>query len=68
MLNVLDGPTCECQSITISRKLRSSDVIDILPDQSILRGEQEHQRSAGDLEPVLKTVRQWTTAVRTKHA
>ena len=45
MLNVVDEFTRACLSIRINRKLKSSDVIDVLSDLFILRGVPEHIRS-----------------------
>ena len=45
MLNVLDEFTRECLSIRVARKLRSTDVIDVLSELFILRGVPEHIRS-----------------------
>ena len=45
MLNVVDEFTRECLSIRINRKLKSSDVIDVLSELFILRGVPEHIRS-----------------------
>ena len=45
MLNVLDDFTRKCLSIRIARKLRSTDVIDVLSDLFIFRGVPEHIRS-----------------------
>jgi hypothetical protein len=44
MLNVVDEFTREWLSIRINRKLKSSDVIDVLSDLFILRGVPEHIR------------------------
>ncbi len=45
ILNVVDDFTRECLSIRINRKLKSSDVIDVLSDLFIIRGVPEHIRS-----------------------
>ena len=45
MLNVLDEFTLECLAIRVDRKLKSTDVIDVLSDLFILRGVPEHVRS-----------------------
>jgi len=54
MLNVVDEFTRECLSIRIKRKLKSSDVIDVLSDLFILRGVPEHIRSDNVLRAELK--------------
>ena len=45
MLNLIDEFTRECLVIRVSRKLSSTDVIDALSDQFILRGRPDHIRS-----------------------
>ena len=45
MLNLIDEFTHECLAIRVDRKLKSTDVIDLLSDQFILRGVPEHIRS-----------------------
>jgi len=63
MLNVIDEFTRECLAIRVDRKLRSSDVIDILSDLFIVRGVPGHIRSDNGPEFVAKAVREWITAV-----
>jgi len=64
MLNVIDEFTQECIAIRIDRKLKSTDVIDVLSDLFILRGVPGHIRSDNGPEFVAKAVREWITAVR----
>ena len=45
MLNLIDEFTRECLVIRIDRRLRSTDVIDVLSDQFTLRGVPDHIRS-----------------------
>jgi putative transposase len=45
MLNVIDEFTRECLTIRVDRKLKSTDVIDVLSDLFILRGVPGHIRS-----------------------
>ena len=45
MLNLIDEFTRECLAIRVDRKLNSTDVIDVLADQFILRGVPAHIRS-----------------------
>ena len=45
MLNVIDEFTRECIAIRVSRKLKATDVIDVLSDLFILRGIPGHFRS-----------------------
>ena len=68
MLNVVDEFTRECLSIRISRKLKSSDVIDVLSDLFILRGVPEHIRSDNGPEFVAKAVQDWIAAVGARTA
>ncbi len=68
MLNVLDEFTRECLSIRVARKLRSTDVIDVLSDLFILRGVPEHIRSDNGPEFVAKAVQDWITAVGARTA
>jgi putative transposase len=68
MLNVVDEFTRECLSIRINRKLKSSDVIDVLSDLFILRGVPGHIRSDNGLEFVAKAVQDWIAAVGAKTA
>ena len=63
MLNVLDEFTRECLVIRIARKLKSTDVIDVLTDLFILRGVPGHIRSDNGPEFIAKAVREWIAAV-----
>jgi putative transposase len=63
MLNVIDEFTRECLAIRIDRKLRSTDVIDVLSDLFILRGVPRHLRSDNGPEFIAKAVRDWIAAV-----
>lgn len=68
MLNVIDEFTRECIAIRIDRKLKSTDVIDVLSDLFILRGVPGHVRSDNGPEFVAKAVREWIAAVGGKTA
>ena len=68
MLNIVDEFTHECLAIRIDRKLKSTDVIDVLSDLFILRGVPEHIRSDNGPEFVAKAVRKWITAVGARTA
>lgn len=68
MLNVIDEFTRECLCIRVDRKLRSSDVIDVLSDLFILRGLPGHIRSDNGPEFIAKAVRKWIAAVGSKTA
>jgi transposase InsO family protein len=68
MLNLIDEFTHECLAIRVNRKLNSTDVIDVLSDQFILRGVPEHIRSDNGPEFVAKAVQDWIGAVGAKTA
>src|SRR3954468_13460415 len=68
MLNVIDEFTRECIAIRIGRKLRSTDVIDVLSDLFILRGAPDHVRSDNGPEFAAKAVREWIAAVGSQTA
>ena len=68
MLNVIDEFTHECLAIKIDRRLRSTDVIDVLSDLFILRGVPAHVRSDNGPEFVAKATRNWLGAVGAKAA
>ena len=63
MLTVIDEFTRECLAIRIDRKLKSTDVIDVLSDLFILRGVPAHVRSDNGPEFIAKAVREWIAAV-----
>ena len=66
MLNLIDELTRECLAIRINRKLQSTDVIDVLADQFILRGVPNHIRSDNGPEFVARAVRDWIADVGAK--
>ncbi|WP_166507207.1 IS3 family transposase [Frigidibacter mobilis] len=68
MLNLIDEFTRECLAIRIDRRLRSTDVIDVLSDLFILRGVPDHVRSDNGPEFVAKAVREWIAAVGARTA
>ena len=68
MLNVIDEFTRECLAIRVARKLKGTDVIDVLSDLFILRGVPGHVRSDNGPEFVAKAVQTWITAVGAKTA
>jgi putative transposase len=68
MLNVIDEFTHECLAIQVSRKLKATDVIDVLSDLFILRGVPRHIRSDNGPEFVAKAVQDWIAAVGAKTA
>ena len=68
MLNVIDEFTRECLAIRVSRRLNSTDVIDVLSDLFILRGIPGHIRSDNGPEFIAKSVRQWISSVGARTA
>ena len=68
MLNVIDEFTRECLAIRVDRRLRSTDVIDVLSDLFILRGVPGHVRSDNGPEFIAKAVREWIAAVGARTA
>ena len=68
MLNVIDEFTRECLAIRIDRKLKSTDVIDVLSDLFILRGVPGHIRSDNGPEFIAQAVRECIAAVGAKTA
>ena len=68
MLNVVDEFTHECLAIRVARKLKATDVIDVLSDLFILRGVPGHIRSDNGPEFVAQAVRDWISAVGSKTA
>ena len=68
MLNLIDEFTRECLAIRVDRKLNSTDVIDVLADQFILRGVPGHIRSDNGPEFIAKAVREWIAAVGARTA
>ena len=67
-LNIIDEFSRECLSITVKRKLNSTDVIDALTDLFILRGPPAFVRSDNGPEFVARDVRNWIEAVGAKTA
>ena len=65
---IIDEFTRECLAIRVDRKLNSTDVIDILSDQFILRGIPGHIRSDHGPEFIAKAVREWIAAVGARTA
>jgi putative transposase len=68
MLNVIDEFTHECLAIRVARKLKATDVIDVLSDLFILRGVPGHVRSDNGPEFVAEAVQAWITAVGARTA
>ncbi len=68
MLNVVDEFTHECLTIRVARKLKATDVVDVLSDLFILRGVPSHIRSDNGPEFVAQGVRDWISVVDSKTA
>ena len=68
MLDVVDEFTHECLAIRVARKLKATDIIDVLSDLFILRGVPSHIRSDNVPEFVAKIVQSWITGVGSKTA
>ena len=68
LLNIVDEYTHECLAIRVSRRLKSSDVIDVLSDLFILRGVPGFIRSDNGPEFVAQAVQDWIAAVGAKTA
>ena len=68
MLNVVDEFTREGRAIRVGRKLKATDVIDVLSDLFILRGVPGHVRSDNGPEFVAEAVQEWITAVGARTA
>ena len=68
MLNVIDEFTRECLAIRVDRKLKSTDVIDVLSDLVILRGVPGHVRSDNGPEFIARAVREWIAGVGARTA
>jgi putative transposase len=68
MLNIIDEFTRECIAIRVNRRLKATDVIDVLSDLFILRGVPGHIRSDNGPEFIAGALRQWIVAVGAKTA
>ena len=68
MLKVINEFTRECLSIWISRKLKSTDVIDVLSDLFIIRGIATHVQSDNGPEFIAQALLDWLAAVGSKTA
>ena len=68
MLNVIDEFTRECLAIRVDRRLKSTEVIDVLSDLFILRGVPGHVRSDNGPEFIAKAVREWIAGVGARTA
>lgn len=68
MLCVVDEFTREALAVRVARRLRSSDVIDVLADLMLARGAPEHVRSDNGPEFIALAVRDWIAGVGAKTA
>ena len=64
----MDEFTHECLAIRVARKLKATDVIDVLSDLFILRGVPGHIRSDNGPEFIAQAVQDWIRAVGAKTA
>jgi putative transposase len=62
MLNIIDEFSRECLAIRINRKLKSTDVIDVLADLFTLRGVPGYVRSDNGAEFIATAVQDWIAA------
>jgi putative transposase len=68
LLNIIDEFTRECLAIRVGRRLRSTNIIDVLSDLFILRGVPSFIRSDNGPEFIAKALRDWLSAVGAKTA
>ena len=68
MLNIIDEFSRECLAIRINRKLKSTDVIDVLADLFTLRGVPGYVRSDNGAEFIATAVQDWIAGVGAKTA
>ncbi len=68
MLTVVDEFTHECPVIRVARKLKVTDVIDVLSELLILREVPGHIRSDNGAEFIARSVQAWITGVGAKMA
>ncbi len=68
MLNAVDEFTRECLTIWVGRKLKASDVIDVLADLFIVRGVPGHIRSDNGSEFTAVAAKGWITGVHANTA
>jgi hypothetical protein len=68
MHNLIDEFPQKCVAIRVHQKLKSAEAIDVLSNQSVLRGVLERIRSDNALESVAKAVRDWIGASRLSRA
>jgi putative transposase len=68
MLCVVDEFTREALAIRVARRLRSSEVIDVLADLMLERGAPEHIRSDNGPEFIALRVREWIAGVGSRTA
>ena len=68
ILTLIDEYTKEALAVHVARRIRASDVIDILADVMVERGVPEYIRSDNGPEMVAKVLRNWLSRVGTKTA
>ena len=67
-LNVVDEFTREALAIRVARRLKASDVIDVLADLFLTRGTPSHIRSDNGPESDATAVKEWIAGVGSKTA
>ena len=68
IFNLIDEFSRECLAIRVDRRLRSTEVIDVLSDLFSCSGVPDHIRSDNGPEFIAKAVREWIAAVGAKTA
>ena len=68
MLSIIDEFTRECIAIRVNRRLKATDVIDVLSDLFILRGVPGYIRSENGPEFIAKALGKWIVTVGAKTA
>lgn len=66
MLTVIDEFTRECLAIKVARRIRNEDVMHVLADLFIERGQPDHLRSDNGSEFTAKAIRKWLANVGVK--
>ncbi len=66
ILSVLDEFTRECLALKVSRKLKSTDIIDVLNDLFLIHGIPEYTRSDNGSEFIAAAIRKWLKHLKIK--
>ncbi len=65
-MSVLDEFTRECLALKVSRKLKSTDIIDVLNDLFLIHGIPEYTRSDNGSEFIAAAIRKWLKQLKVK--